>query len=330
MSLHDACGPAGCLPTRWSDASGFPAKALGDEEGARLPSSLPAVVDGHVHLFPDRVFEAIWRWFDTHGWPIRYKLPTPAVIDFLLSRGVEQVVALHYAHKPGMARALNAYMAGICASAPRVTGLATVFPGEEGALDILADAFNAGLRGVKLHCHVQAFAPDDERLEPLYRLCAERGMPLVMHAGREPSSKAYPVDPYTLCGAERVEAVLRSYPTLRLCVPHLGADEYAAYERLLSRHDNLWLDTTMAVAGYFPGPTPWRLLHARPERVLYGTDFPNLPYAWDREVKRLQAEAGLGEQALAQVLALTARQFFALPTPSAAAVQDTPSAHAPA
>ncbi|MEN9796824.1 MAG: hypothetical protein RL653_520 [Pseudomonadota bacterium] len=325
MSTGD-CGPAGCLPARWSESGGFPANALGDEEGPRLPSSLPPVVDAHVHLFPDRVFEAIWRWFATHGWPIRYKLPTPAVVDFLLSRGVEQVVALHYAHKPGMARALNAYMAGVCAGQPRVTGLATVFPGEDGALDILAEAFDAGLRGVKLHCHVQAFAPDDERLEPVYRLCAERGLPLVMHAGREPSSKAYPVDPYSLCSAERVEAVLRGHPALKLCVPHLGADEYGAYERLLTRHDNLWLDTTMAIAGYFPGPTPWRLLQARPDRVLYGTDFPNLPYAWDREVKRLTSGAGLGEEALGRVLSATARDLYGLTPPSPRSGADTASA----
>ena len=309
MSHPDDC-PAGCLPTRWSEQVRFPSHAPGDEEGPRLPASLPPVTDAHVHLFPDRLFAAIWRWFETHGWPIRYPLPSPAVLEFHFSRGVQRVVALHYAHRPGMARALNAYMAGLCANEPRLTGLATVFPGEADAAALLTDAFDAGLRGVKLHCHVQAFSPDAPQLEPIYRACAERGLPLVMHAGREPSSPAYPVDPHTLCSADRVEAVLRDWPKLKLCVPHLGADEYAAYERLLCRYDNLWLDTTMAVAGYFPGETPWRLVQARPERVLYGTDFPNLPYAWDREVRRLVSDAGLSEEALAQVLSGTAQGLY--------------------
>ena len=78
--------------------------------------------------------------------------------------------------------------------------------------------------------------------------------------------------------------MLKDHPTLKLCVPHLGADEFDAYARLLERYDNLWLDTTMAVAGYFPMALPARLLHVRPERILYGTDFPNIPYAWDREL----------------------------------------------
>ncbi len=308
--------PLGCAPWYSADTK-LPLPAVNDAEGARLPSALPAVVDAHVHLFPDGVFDALWRWFDTNAWPIRYKLRTPAVLEFLFSRGVQQVVGLHYSHKPGMARALNAYVAALCAQEPRVRGVATVLPGEDGAVEILREGFAAGLRGVKLHCHVQCFAPDADDMEPLYALCEREHQPIVMHAGREPAFPRYKVDARTLCSAERVEAALRSFPKLQLCVPHLGADEFDAYERLLSRYDNLWLDTTMAISGYFPVPDegPLRLLRARPDRVLYGTDFPNLPYAWDREVIRL-SRAGLSEPALAALLSQNARRLFQLPDAS--------------
>lgn len=288
----------------------MPMPALDDEEGARLPEQLPPVVDAHVHLFPDPVFEAIWRWFDQYGWPIRYKLHTPQTLAFLFSRGVQKVVALHYAHRPGMAGFLNRYMSEVCANDPRVIGLATVLPGEEGAGRILDEAFATGLRGVKLHCHVQCFSPDSPQLEEIYDACERHDRPLVMHAGREPASPQYKCDPYQVCGADRTERVLRAHPKLKLCVPHLGADEYDAYERLLERYDNLWLDTTMVVADYFPGPFPDRLLRCRPERVLYGTDFPNLPYAWDREVKKL-ASLRLGDDAEAMLLGQNALSLFA-------------------
>ena len=285
----------------------MPGPALNDEEGPRLPDSLPPVVDAHVHLFPDKVFEAIWRWFDKYGWPVRYKLMAREVVRFQLSRGVSRIIALHYAHKPGIARGMNAFMASICADEPRVTGLATVFPGEPEAPTILREAFAMGLKGVKLHCHVQAFAPDDVRLNEIYATCADAGLPLVMHAGREPNSPAYPVDVYKLCAAERVDRVLEDHPKLKLCVPHLGADEFDAYTLLLQRHENLWVDTTMMAAAYFRYATPLRMFDARPDRILYGTDFPNLPYAWDREVKQLvslklredRLAALLGQNALA-------------------------------
>ncbi|SEK29110.1 hypothetical protein SAMN05444354_101202 [Stigmatella aurantiaca] len=291
---------------------GTPLAALNDAEGPRLPEGLPPVVDAHVHLFPDGVFEAIWRWFEKYGWPIRYKLHTPQVLDFLLSRGVSRVVALHYAHKPGMARFLNTYVAEVMRAEPRVVGLATVLPGEEGARDILAEAFAAGLQGVKLHCHVQCFAPDDPSLHEVYAACAEAGRPLVMHAGREPSSPHYKCETHALCSAERVERVLRDHPRLKLCVPHLGADEFGGYERLLERYDTLWLDTTMAAADYFPIALPRRTLEVRPERILYGTDFPNLPYAWDRELKTLLS-LRLGDEVEAGILGQNALRLYGAP-----------------
>jgi predicted TIM-barrel fold metal-dependent hydrolase len=306
----DDDSPMCCMPSRgWLEQGPLP--AVNDAEGERLPDGLPPVVDAHVHLFPDRVFEAIWRWFDAHGWPVRYKLPTPRVIDFLLSRGVSHVVALHYAHKPGMARALNAYIAEIAAREPRVVGLATVLPGEPGAADVVREAFDAGLRGVKLHCHVQAFSIDSPELRPIFELAAERGLPCVVHAGREPVSPAYKSHPHSICSADRVERVLVEHPKLRLCVPHLGADEFAAYARLLEKYDNLWLDTTMVLAGYLPGLTPFEIVERRPDRVLYGTDFPNIPYAWDREVRALERRLRPGDLEL--VLGRTACELFSIP-----------------
>jgi predicted TIM-barrel fold metal-dependent hydrolase len=287
----------------------LPLPPLDDVEGERLPTQLPAVVDAHVHLFPDRVFEAVWRWFELHAWPIRHKLKSPDVLRFLFERGVSRVVALHYSHKPGMARALNAYVAELCRAEPRVIGLATVLPGEPEAERILAEAFAFGLHGVKLHCHVQRFAPDAPEMHAVCRACVEANKPLIIHAGRQPKSPAYGCDIDALCGAERIDRLLSDWPTLRLCVPHLGADEFDAYERLLEKHQHLWLDTTMAAADYLPGPDPTRLVRARPDRILYGTDFPNLPYAWDREVKRLAA-LGLAEHDLARLLGLNALALY--------------------
>jgi uncharacterized protein len=92
-------------------------------------------------------------------------------------------------------------------------------------------------------------------------------------------------------------------------VPHMGADEYDEYRRMLEQYDNLWLDTTMVFAGYLPGNHPPRLKNLRGDRIMFGTDFPNIPYAWDRELKRILA-LGLSEDAQAQVLGRNAEEFF--------------------
>jgi predicted TIM-barrel fold metal-dependent hydrolase len=109
---------------------------------------------------------------------------------------------------------------------------------------------------------------------------------------------------------------LKNHPTLRLCVPHLGADELDAYEKLVERYDHLWLDTTMMLADYFSLNVPLRILEARPDRIFYGTDFPNLPYGWDRELVRIKSRKW-SDATLEKVLATNARDFYGIRDPSA-------------
>ena len=290
---------------------GDPRISINDKEGDHVPEFLPPVVDAHVHLFPDDIFASIWKWFDQFGWPIRYKLTSPAAIEFLLSRGIDHIVALHYAHKPGIAREMNAFMANLCRSHSRVTGLATVLPGEKNAADILKEAFELGLCGVKLHCHVQCFDVTGKDMRVVYETCAACNKPLLMHAGREPKSPAYACDPHLLCGADKVEQVLIDYPELKLCIPHMGADEFEAYQRMLNAYDNLWLDTTMTLSEYLFSDYFPNLHDMRVDRIIFGTDFPNLPYAWDRELKRL-CELDLPQNLLALILGRNAKNLFSI------------------
>src|SRR5260370_41307485 len=98
-----------------------------------------------------------------------------------------------------MARALNRFMSELAAAHPRLIALGTVLPGEPDAVAIVDEAFGPlGLRGLKLHCHVQRFAPDDPRLDPVYARAADAGRPVVIHAGRQPCLPAYGVDSHAL------------------------------------------------------------------------------------------------------------------------------------
>lgn len=289
-----------------------PFPGLNDIEGSKVPSSFPQVVDAHVHLFPEPIFKSIWRWFDKYGWPIRYKFRTDKIIDFLLSRGIDHIVAFSYAHKPGMAPELNRYMANKCAQFPqKVTGLATVLPGEEKSEQILRTAFAAGLVGVKLHAHVQCFDMTGKEMDPIYDLCSSLRKPIVMHVGREPKTGGYSCDPYILCGVKKLETVIRNYPGLKVCVPHFGMDEYLPYKRLIEKYDNLWLDSAMALTDYFPDNGPLNLSEMRVDRIMYGSDFPNLPFAWDRELKWID-KTGLPDKFLEQFLGKNAIDFFSL------------------
>ncbi|MBW2408958.1 MAG: amidohydrolase family protein, partial [Deltaproteobacteria bacterium] len=164
---------------------------------------------------------------------------------------------------------------------------------------------------VKLHAHVQCFDVNGKDVRTVYETCAAFDKPLLMHAGREPKSPKYACDPHVLCGAAKVEQVLNDYPELKLCVPHMGADEWEAFQQLHFDYDNLWLDTTMTLSEYlFPGYSP-RLHEMRADRIIFGTDYPSIPYAWDRELKRL-CEMNLRPESLALILGRNAKTLFSI------------------
>ena len=61
------------------------------------------IIDFHVHLFPDRLFDAIWRYFqDRIGLNVLYRLYYRECVDYLRAQGVGTIVYSNYAHKEGL------------------------------------------------------------------------------------------------------------------------------------------------------------------------------------------------------------------------------------
>src|SRR5207253_3405522 len=115
-------------------------RALEHEEGAcrgtlalvafarqRCAVQSQAIVDAHVHLHPERLAEAIRRWFDTHAWHIKYRAGVDEAVRTLREGGVARMVALPYVHKPGLARALNDFTLDVARRNPEVLPSCTVF-----------------------------------------------------------------------------------------------------------------------------------------------------------------------------------------------------------
>jgi uncharacterized protein len=284
-------------------------RSLPDPPEAEDVTAPPGVIDAHVHVFPAPLFAAIRRWFDEHAWDIRYRIAPDEVDGYLTARGVERYLALHYAHKPGIAEGLNGFVLDYAARHPRCIPCATVFPGEPDARGILGRALTAGARAIKIHAHVQCVAPDDTRLDDVYATAIAHDALLVFHCGDEPDSAAYKCDVKELCTVDRLARALARFPDLKIVVPHLGSGDLEGMERLLDRHAGLYLDTAMTLAGYFPDDRGAALVRRRPERVLFGTDFPNIPYAWERDLRGV-LELGLTDPLRAGVLGGNARRLL--------------------
>ena len=129
------------------------------------------LVDANVHLLPDRLAAAIRRFFVERlpGYG-RYPHEHVAARAAIAAAGVTRCWSLPYAHKPGMARDLNRWMAETFADDPLVVAGAALHPGDDVTANV-ADALDGlGLRVVKLHCSVGRFAADDARRWPEARI----------------------------------------------------------------------------------------------------------------------------------------------------------------
>ncbi|MBD5633579.1 MAG: amidohydrolase [Candidatus Eremiobacteraeota bacterium] len=249
------------------------------------------MIDVHTHLHPPKLFAAIRRWFaERSDWDIAGHPTEPdAVAAALRAAGVERFVFFSYAHKAGMARELNAWLAK---TARQLGGfgvpLATIHPDDAAYLQDLRDALDDGCLGLKLHEDVQALHVDDPRLRPVLDELAARGAFLLVHAGSIPWTYV-PGE-----GFGRVMRVLERHPDLNVVVAHYGAPDSEAYFAAMDRHPRLHLDTTMIFARDSPvrgeiGVFDAAPIVAHPDRVLYGTDFPNVPYEYERERRGIEA-----------------------------------------
>lgn len=292
------------------NALGLPRRVPDPPERDR--TTAPAgVIDAHVHVFPSRVCDAIRRWFDENAWEIRYAQDAESVDAFLGARGIERYLALHYAHTEGMAESLNRFVLDFARTHPRCIPVATVLPGEPDAEGILDRALGAGARAVKLHSHVQCVGPDDPRVDVVLRKVLEHDALLVFHCASAPILPGYACDIEKMCTADALDRAMRRHPEAKVCVPHLGMSETAGYVALLDRYPNLYLDTAMALSGYFEAEGLDAILERHWDRILYGTDFPNLPHAWDRDLRAVEA-AGLSDAQRAAVLGGNARRLLGL------------------
>jgi hypothetical protein len=264
---------------------------------------LPGIVDVHVHFMPDRVMQKVWAYFDAAGpltgrpWPITYRHDEAERLAHLRGMGIRAFPSLVYPHKPAMAEWLNHWAREFAAAHDDVIATATMYP-EPGVADYVEDALRHNTRLFKVHVQVGNFDPRDPLLDPAWGMLADAAVPVVVHAGSGPT-------PGTYTGPGPIGEVLARHPHLTMIAAHMGMPDHDAFLDFVRAYDNVWLDTTMCFTEFhgsagLAGQLAPQLATLQ-DKVLFGTDFPNIPYAYAHQIEAL-TRLGLGEDWMRAVL----------------------------
>ena len=236
------------------------------------------------------MFDAIWKYFSKgYQWDVIYRMYYRECIRYLRERGVEKIVYSNYAHREGVATELNEWSLSVLDANPDLYCFAAYHPGDENAL-AMADKVLAHPRvlGFKLQLLVQCFYPHDKRLFPMYDMVMERGKRILFHVGTGPVGNDF-------VGLAEFKKLLDRYPDIPANVAHMGAHEYRGFMDLLDDYPRLYLDTAFAFFREFQSKGGFDLgndaLEQHRDRILYGSDFPNLILPRESEIETL---AGYG------------------------------------
>jgi len=282
---------------------------------ARLDErGIPALIDIHTHFMPEPVMRKVWAYFTDGGplvgrrWPIAYRGSDEERVATIRSFGVRRFSSLCYPHKPGMAQWLNDWTSAFADEHPDCLRSSTFFP-EHGAGAYVRSAIDGGTQLFKAHVQVGDYDVHDPLLDDVWAVLQDSGTPVILHGGDGPM-------PGTHTGAGPMRRLLERFPELTMVGAHLGMPDYGEFLDMAMEFPRVHLDTTMAFTRFteemMPFPTA-RLddLAALADRVVFGTDFPNIPYPYLHALDSL-LDLGLGVEWERKVLHDNAAGLFGL------------------
>jgi uncharacterized protein len=217
----------------------------------------------------------------------------------------------------GRPRVPNETVAAACREYPDVfTGFGSVDPhkGEAAVAEVAAIAA-LGLRGVKFHPSLQAFAPDDPAYWPVFAACEQYGLVALFHTGtsgigaRQPGGQGIRLD---YARPIRLDAVAAAYPGLTVIAAHFGWPWHLELIAMALHKTNIYID----ISGWSPRRIPPELIHELRGRLsgqfVWGSDYPFI--SPERCLTELGA-LGLPGDVLQKILYANAAQVLGLSEP---------------
>jgi uncharacterized protein len=275
------------------------------------------LVDVHLHPARRDTLKPAWdvwlQGFDASALEALYDGPAVDPIRFdamLAAEGVDVAVVLaEYSPKVTGIQAAED-MAALASD--RVRFAANVNPHLHHPVeDELARQLGLGAVACKIHPVHAGFPANDRSMYPVYALCQDAGVPLVVHCGTStfPGAANRYADPILL------DDVLRDFRSLEVVLAHGGRGWwYDAAAFLALAHERVWIELSglppSRLRDYYARQSWSRLTR----KMIFGTDWPGVPGI----ARNARAVAGLcpSDEVAGLVLAGNAARVYNLTLPA--------------
>jgi predicted TIM-barrel fold metal-dependent hydrolase len=225
------------------------------------------IIDFHTHIWPEKVSQKAKENLESL---FKIKMASDPTIDNLLrfmdKNGVNQSIVCAVATRPSQVYAINEWMFKIRSS--RLKAFCALHQDYENWKEEIKRIKDNG-DGIKFQPEFQNFYVDDEKMFPFYEEIQRLNLPVIFHCGEELSGTML-----VRSSPNRIVKVKEKFPELKIIAAHFGGfrlwDEVEKY--LLGK--DIFLDTSYFFS-YVPKERVKKMiLGHRPDRLLFGTDFP--------------------------------------------------------
>jgi predicted TIM-barrel fold metal-dependent hydrolase len=274
------------------------------------------VVDAHVHVPRLSTLKPAWiewanKYSGDHPWRSAYDdwgNPVPAKLDALLeAEGVDRALLFcEYSPRSTGIQPIEDNLPLIEFNPERFRLVANVNPHLHHPVAAEVERqLELGAVALKIHPVHGGFSPADKELYLAYQVCAERGVPVILHSG----VSSFPGSRASFGNPELLSDVVEDFPDVQFVFAHGGRGwwyDVAAFLALAK--DNVWLD----LSGLPPKKLPEYFAKSDFPRLatkfIFGTDWPGVPGA-NRNVRAL-AKLGLPDDVLRGILSGNAAKLF--------------------
>ena len=246
------------------------------------------IVDIHTHTFPDKIaartVDKLQSMSHTHPFTDG---SVQALRASMAAAGVDRSVVVPVATNAHQVPHVNDASIALNEQGGGVLSFGCMHPDFDGWKTELSRLSENGVKGIKLHPVYQEVYFDDPRFLRILDRCAEVGLLVLTHAGRD---VGFP-DAADYVSPQRIASAMRQTDSVTLICAHMGGwRQWDDVERLLPE-TGVFIDTSFALGqmtpngdGYYPTSESLQLLSGAQfirivrafgaERVLFGTDSP--------------------------------------------------------